>query len=207
MSEIMELIMIGFGFVLQGLIYIMFLAVFIPTQESFKKAKGPLIAAQVLLTLITVICFFVASTDGWIAGRLFPKEGFFEYGILMFISLVFFWLMRLEIFKHHKLLGWISYTLLGVLFWLSVLTAIKFIPMIMLVFFPILGVLVAAPFFVSQMVLYDIIRLQKEHGRFNFLHVISMGLGFLFPFQLLMNCWTTEPWALVKLFQFTDSFI
>jgi len=177
--------------------------VFIPTEASFEKKKIPRTVAQILLTFITLICFRLAG-DAWFAKGLFPDEGFIEYEILMFISFLFFWLMRLELFTHHILLGWISYTFLGVFFCLTVLTVFKFIPIISYIIFPIFGILIAAPIFVAQMVLYDIIRLQKQHGRFNFLRVISLGVGFLFPFQLLMNCWTEEPWALLKLFQISD---
>jgi len=201
MSEIMGFIIIGVA--MQGLIYILFVVVFIPTEASFEKKKIPRTVAQILLTLITFICFRLAGDD-WFVQGLFPDEGFIEYATLMFFSFLFFWLMRLELFTHHKLLGWISYTFLGVFFWLSLLTVFKFIPLIVYIIFPIFGILIAAPYFVAQMVFYDIIRLQKEHGRFNFLYVISLGLGFLFPFQLVMNCWTKESWALIKLFQFTD---
>lgn len=189
--------------IFQGLFFFMFLAIFIPTKGSFEQRKIQRTCAQILLSFLTVLCFYFASFD-FILNDIFPENGFLEYSILTLSSLGFFWLMQIDYFVQNKWLAWISYILLGAFFWLSLFSCVKLILIVSLVIFPLYGFLVAAPFFVSLMVTHEILRLKKNNGRFNFLQVISLGLGFLLVFQLLMNLWSDEQWELIKLFKPTD---
>ena len=189
--------------IFQGLFFFMFLAIFIPTKGSFEQRKIQRTCAQILLSFLTVLCFYFASFD-FILNNIFPENVFLEYSILTLSCLSFFWLMQIDYFVQNKWLAWISYTLLGAFFWLSLFSCVKLILIVSLVIFPLYGFLVAAPFFVSLMVTHEILRLKKNNGRFNFLQFISLGLGFLLVFQLLMNLWSDEQWELIKLFKPTD---
>jgi len=187
-------------FVLQGLFFVMFAAVFIPTKASFERRKIQRTCVQILLSFLIILCFHFASNE-MLLRDMFPDNGFLEYSFLTLICLVFFWLIQIDFFRQNKWLGWISYTLLGAFFWLSIFSSIKLILIVPLVIFPVFGFLVAGPYFVSLMVFHEILRLGKTDGRFNFLQVISLGLLFLVAFQLVMNLWSDEQWELVKLFE------
>jgi len=163
--------------------YFLCLVLFFPVYRPKKNHLRRIVKS--ILTLLTIACFLFAYTEDKIL--LFPKEGFVEYTCLTFFSLCFLWFCEIEAILEKRSAGLISYGFLGMFFWLTLLTSLKFIPILRYAFFPLFGTLIAAPVLMLAVTIYEIHAVSQRHPHLRLWQSLLLGLIFLGIFILLGN--------------------
>lgn len=190
---------------IQPAVYLFICYQYLRKSAFAKQSNVLLIIISVFVSFLMLICFsFAHNWKG--QPHIFPHEGLLEFTLISIVALAFYWLVRIPIFLTNPLLRIVSYTLLGTLFWIAVLTSFKFFPILLWSLFPFYGLLIAAPFLVLGMITSEIIFISKQPQHFSFGIIILFGFGFLLFFQVIMNLWSPEPWELIRQFSLNYDF-
>ena len=156
----MEVIMLLLVVVLQLILYIFFLGQIIRSYFSDirlqERFKNRMLITELLLTILLLICF-----ANYEASSFKDATYFTWFTVLTVLSLIAFWLSKLPLTSTKHWL-FIQQLFVACFFWLGLFTFIKFLPYLPWGWFPVLGVLATAPFFIFLMALSQFVFIHKK---------------------------------------------
>lgn len=179
------------------------LYIFAQLVMSFRRNKhsrfrqNQYLICQIVLSVIMLLCFYFHFS----LGSPFENEKFFmAYLTISLTGLMGYWINKAFIYKVINKGIRLTAPFVGVLFWISLLTTVKFFPVMILSLFPIYGFLIIAPLFVLIMSASEMIHIGRSGGHFSFPKIFFQGFLVLFLYQLALNFFTNSNWELVKIF-------
>ncbi len=153
---------------------------------------------EVLISILMIFCFWNYDMH---ESPFRNEEYIFELAVISFTSLAMYFINKFIPKKQNRIIKSFSIAFVGALWWISLLTTLKFFPLILLSIFPVLGLLLAAPFLLFIISSIEIIRIKRQEESFTYIKILSLGLIVLILFQLLMNIWTVDSWEFFKIFK------
>ncbi|NOQ71969.1 MAG: hypothetical protein GQ574_08205 [Crocinitomix sp.] len=181
-------------------IIILFLMAYIPFlfmqfYRSRKNFARSIVAVEIFAFLLLGQCFMMYEISS------FQDEKYFSvFAIITLLSVLGYGLNKIIPHK-AKVAKLISLTFLGTLFWLCLLTAIKFGPYLPFVWFPIYGLYALAPIIIGIITLAEIRYQGGLSSKLNALKIIGLGLIPIILLQILMNFFTPYMWEFIKIFE------
>lgn len=177
------------------LLFVIFLGAWVAMLfvKSYRNSENhPLrkAALEALVSIGVMLCFLMNSG----ADVIDTSEGYLDFIVLTTLGGIGFWMKKL-IPAQQSLLTGVSNVLIGILFWMSIVAAIKLFYFYPYVIFPIYGLLIVAPFALMFIALSDLMyfkRLAKP------LYFILGSLAFLVLYTIIHNMWSTEAWQLLN---------
>ena len=191
-------------FVAQIALYI-FLIIFLTRSFSQKRRRkesfsNAMLIVEVLAMILLVFCFINYDISS------FKNEKYFGvFSLITLLSVVGYWLNKV-VLHSSKYIKILCLTFLGTLFWLCLLTAIKFGPYLPNAWFPVLGLLALAPLIIGVITLSEIRYQSTLSNRFKMMKILALGLIPLILIQITMNFFTPYPWEFIKIFEPSNQF-
>lgn len=179
-------------------VYILLLCMFMPGLKRDLFNREIRIFFKLIATTGTFFCFAFAGQSGNIL--IFPNEGFKEFTILVLTSVISIWFNHFPVFNTSRIPELIADSLRGLLFILSLLTCYKFLVILPLALFPILGAMIFVPYLITLISLYEIWNADPTQFGKKFLRSFLIGLLLLVFIQMIMNLYSENNWELIKLF-------
>ncbi|MFT5822798.1 MAG: hypothetical protein ACI8ZM_004055 [Crocinitomix sp.] len=179
------------------------LIIYIPAQiiTSFsikkRQEKRPKIIHLIIELSLMVLLFFCFSKVNMSSFN--GENQFLEFAIILLISVVLYWINKLDFGSFSKLKKF-TLPFLGTLFWLSLFSTLKFAPYLPLCWFPLFGLMALAPFFFTLLSISEIKYQTQLQAKSSVYKIIVLGLIPLIVLQLFMNLYTAEPWELIMIF-------
>lgn len=167
---------------------------FNPTKRRSEQFRLWYLVLELSLFILLGFCFVSYEMSS------FRNEKYFtEFAILTCIAVVFYVMNKIN-FKSFKMGSTLALSGTATLFWLSFFTAIKFIPYLPYVWFPLLGFLAITPLFLAILCLSEIRYLSMLRTSFNTIHILFFGLVPVILLTLVLNLFSEENWGFILLF-------
>ncbi|MFT5822797.1 MAG: hypothetical protein ACI8ZM_004054 [Crocinitomix sp.] len=182
-----------YGIILFLMAYMPFL--FMPIFRLRKNFSRSIIVLEIFGFLLLAQCFMKYEISS------FQDEKYFSvFAEITLLSVLGYALNKIIPHK-AKVAKLLSLTFLGTLFWLCLLTAIKFGPYLPFVWFPVYGLYALAPIIIGIISFSEISYQGGLSSKFNLLKIIGLGLIPIILLQVLMNFFTPYPWEFIKIFE------
>lgn len=180
---------------------ILYIAIAYFTLRSFRTDRLKhrkdkwVIASDTVVSLLMLLCF-AAGQEPY---SPFHNEPYYIYFMILSLSMLSnFWLMKFGFDEDKPTLYFFQRAWLGSFFIVAGIIVAKLNILILFAWFPLLGVLVITPSFVSLVVLAEIIR-QSDFKLTGTLTTILSGGLMLFILEVILNLILTDNWILWEL--------
>ncbi len=177
------------------ILFIIFLGAWVAMLfvKSYRNSENhPLrkAALEAIVSIGVILCFLMNQG----ADIIDTSEGYTDFIILTSLGGFGFWIKKI-LPPNLKVGMVISNVLIGALFWMSIVAAIKLVYFYPFVIFPIYGLLIIAPFALFFIVLADLMFYKKTIKP---LYFIFGSFAFLSLYTILHNMWSSEAWQLLN---------
>jgi len=159
---------------------------------------------DLFLSFMMIVCFYNGAKS--YTGPFENHPAYLEYTGLSLTSLFLYWLLQFLEYRKLKVPSWLSITILGLFFWVCLIPTIKLNVLVVLCWFPFYGMMVITPFLFLLSALTEISQQRILKGNIGFLKSIGLGLIPILIFQIAMNYWVEEQWALLHYVNLKNTF-